>query len=144
MFIGEPMDFTDQLNELRAARKSDVSVKLDLLRENTNARVIRFENGIHTHFKTQFGLNSKWHGIYHRPQGKVMFSQASVILSTVDLMATRSLLTFFTARSVRIPLEYFLVLFYNDVGLAFTFTWCEHILRVWKAIDKTGNKTKWK
>ena len=40
VFIGEPMDFTDQLNELRAARKSDVSVKLPSLREKANARVM--------------------------------------------------------------------------------------------------------
>ena len=59
MFIGEPMDFTEHLKELRAARKSDVSVKLDLLREKAGTRVIRFENGFHTHFNMQFGLNSK-------------------------------------------------------------------------------------
>ena len=46
---------------------------------------------------------------YYRPQGKVMFSQASVILSTIDLMATRSLLILATARSVSILLECFLV-----------------------------------
>ena len=37
---------------------------------------------------------------YYRPQGKVMFSQASVILSTIGLMATRSLLILVTLRSV--------------------------------------------
>ena len=48
--------------------------------------------------------------VCYRPQGKVMFSQASVILSTIGLMATRSLLILVTARSVRILLECFLVL----------------------------------
>ena len=38
-----------------------------------------------------------------------MFSQASVILSTISLMATRSLLILATVRSVRILLECFLV-----------------------------------
>ena len=38
-----------------------------------------------------------------------MFLQASVILSTIGLMATRSLLILVTARSVRILLECFLV-----------------------------------
>ena len=44
----------------------------------------------------------------YRPQGKVMFSQASVILYTISLMATRSLLILVTARLVSILLEYFL------------------------------------
>ena len=38
----------------------------------------------------------------YRPQGKVMFSQASVIVSTIGLRATRSLLILVTARSARI------------------------------------------
>ena len=38
-----------------------------------------------------------------------MFSQASVILSTVRLIDTRSLLVLVTTRSVRILLEWFLV-----------------------------------
>ena len=38
-----------------------------------------------------------------------MFSQVSVILSTIDLMDTRSLLILVTARSVRILPECFLV-----------------------------------
>ena len=38
-----------------------------------------------------------------------MFSQASVILSTIGLMATWSLLGLVMVRSVRIPLECFLV-----------------------------------
>ena len=46
---------------------------------------------------------------YYRPQGKVMFSQVSVILSIIGLMATRLLLIPFTAQSVRILLECFLV-----------------------------------
>ena len=46
----------------------------------------------------------------YRPQGKVMFSQASVILSTIGPMATRSLLILVTVRLVRILLECFLVL----------------------------------
>ena len=44
----------------------------------------------------------------YRPQGKVMFSQACVILSTIGLMATRSLLNLVI--SVCILLECFLVL----------------------------------
>ena len=40
---------------------------------------------------------------------KKRFSQASVILSTMSLMATRSLLLFVTTRSIRILLECFLV-----------------------------------
>ena len=48
--------------------------------------------------------------VYYRPQGKVMFSQASVILSTIGLMDTRSLLILVTARSVCILLECFLVM----------------------------------
>ena len=48
-------------------------------------------------------------GFCYRPQGKIMFSQASVILSTINLIATRSLLILVTARSVRVLLEYFLV-----------------------------------
>ena len=47
---------------------------------------------------------------YYRPQGKVMFSQVSVILSTIGLMPTRSLLVLVTVRSIRILLECFLVL----------------------------------
>ena len=40
VFIGEPMDFTDQLNELRAAKKSDVSVKIHShQRRNANAKI---------------------------------------------------------------------------------------------------------
>ena len=35
---------------------------------------------------------AKCTGGFYRPQGKVMFSQASVILSTIGLMPTRSLL----------------------------------------------------
>ena len=46
---------------------------------------------------------------YYRLQGKVMFSQASVILSAIGLMTTRSLLVLVTACSVRILLECFLV-----------------------------------
>ena len=52
---------------------------------------------------------------YYRPQGKVMFSQVSVILSTIGLMDTRSLLILVgysvtvPARSVRILVECFLV-----------------------------------
>ena len=38
-----------------------------------------------------------------------MFSQVSVILSTIGLMATRALLVLFTAQSVHILLECFLV-----------------------------------
>ena len=38
-----------------------------------------------------------------------MFSQASVILSTIGLMATGSMLILVIARSVRIILEYFLI-----------------------------------
>ena len=45
---------------------------------------------------------------FYRPQGKVMFSQACVILFTISLMATRSLLV--TARSVRILSECFLLI----------------------------------
>ena len=43
------------------------------------------------------------------PQGKVMFSEACVILFTIGLMATWSLLILVTVRSVRILLECFLV-----------------------------------
>ena len=39
-----------------------------------------------------------------------MFSQVSVILSTIGLMATRSLIILVTVRSVRILLECYLVL----------------------------------
>ena len=46
----------------------------------------------------------------YRPQGKVMFSQVSVILSTIGVMATGSLLILVMARSVRILLQCFLVL----------------------------------
>ena len=46
-----------------------------------------------------------------RPQGKVMFLQASVILSKIGLMATRSLLILVTERLVCILLECFLVLY---------------------------------
>ena len=41
-----------------------------------------------------------------------MFSHASVILSTIGLMAIRSLLILVTARSVRILLDCFLVMFF--------------------------------
>ena len=47
----------------------------------------------------------------YRLQGKVKFSQASVILSTIGRMATRSLLILVTLRSVRILLECFLWIF---------------------------------
>ena len=47
--------------------------------------------------------------VYCRPQGKVMFSQAPVILFTIDLIATRSLLILVTVRLVHILLECFLV-----------------------------------
>ena len=53
---------------------------------------------------------------HYRPQGKIMFSQASVILSTISLMTTRPLLILVgysvtvMARSVCVLLEYFLVL----------------------------------
>ena len=66
-----------------------------------------------------FSLTIYYH---YRPQGKVMFSQASVILSTVGLMATQSLLILVTTRSVRILLEcfhvYFIVMqrFYVRIG----------------------------
>ena len=61
---------------------------------------------------------------FYRPQGKVIFSQACVILSTIGLMESRSLTASIlsticlmesrslTARSVRILLECFLVLKY--------------------------------
>ena len=47
---------------------------------------------------------------YYRPQGKVMFSQASVILPTISLMATGLVLVLSTVWSVRILLECFLML----------------------------------
>ena len=52
--------------------------------------------------------------VHYRPQGKVMFSQACVILLTIGLMATRSLLLFVNARSVCILLECFLVSSYGQ------------------------------
>ena len=45
----------------------------------------------------------------YRPQGKVMFSEACVILFTIGLMATLSLLILFMVWLVRILLECFLV-----------------------------------
>ena len=53
-------------------------------------------------------LNNRY---YYRLQGKVMFSQAYVILSTISLMATGSLLILVTAWSVCMLLECFLVTF---------------------------------
>ena len=44
-----------------------------------------------------------------------MFSQVSVILSTIGLMAIQSLLILITARSVRILLECFLVQFFFTI-----------------------------
>ena len=49
--------------------------------------------------------------IFYRLQEKVLFSHVSVILSTIGLIATRSLPILITARSVRILLECFLVYF---------------------------------
>ena len=46
---------------------------------------------------------------FYRPQEKVIVSQASLILSKIGLMATRSLLILVTVRSVRIPLKCCLV-----------------------------------
>ena len=48
--------------------------------------------------------------IYYRPQGKVMFSQMSVCLSTIGLMDTGSLLGLVMVGLVNIILECFLVL----------------------------------
>ena len=47
---------------------------------------------------------------FYRLQGKVMFSQACDILSTIGLMTTGSLLGLAKAQSARILLECFLVL----------------------------------
>ena len=47
--------------------------------------------------------------LYYRPQGKVTFSEACVILFTISLISTRSLLILVTARSVHIILECLLV-----------------------------------
>ena len=68
---------------------------------------------------------------FYRTQGEVMISQASVILSTIGLMATRSLLIFVTAWSVRILQECFLV--FNCLYFLDTFvrrnkeTWFEDV-----------------
>ena len=50
---------------------------------------------------------------FYRPQGKVIFSQACVILSAIGLMESRSL----TAQSVRILLECFLVFAVIEPGI---------------------------
>ena len=78
----------------------------------TNTAPIKKQANIWTifAFKLQIMLQRKLVNKGHyRLQGKVMFSEASVILSTIGLMATRSLLILVTAQSIRILLECFLV-----------------------------------
>ena len=58
-------------------------------------------------------------------KGQEMFSQTCVILFTIGLVATRSMLIFVSARSVRIQLECFLVLddrniFWENFMLSFS------------------------
>ena len=66
---------------------------------------------------------------YYRPQGKVIFSQASAILSTIGLMATRPLLNLVTAPSVCIPVDCFLVvLYYYCSMILLAASYCSEIL----------------
>ena len=52
---------------------------------------------------------------FYRPEGKVMFSHASVILSTIGLMAAGSLLILVMERSVCILLECLLAYHKNNI-----------------------------
>ena len=89
---------------------------LSIVNSSSWYKVIRqlFELIRNVKCSTYFVNMSKTILVYYQPQEKVMFSQPSVILSTIGLMDTRSLLILVTARSVRILLECFLVYKTND------------------------------
>ena len=80
--------------KLRSYRASALMLALALLDRSRN----------HLSFDANVDIDASY-----RPQGMVMFSQASVILSTIGLIATRSLLILVTVRLVCILLECFLV-----------------------------------